>query len=148
MKSKGIIIKLDFSSEQTVGEITKFVGLMQARYMVYIIDSLNLDANPRSSKTGAVTRDIQESIVKYPEIFPFMTKGILLAASDYEKLDRGRIHILPDANRIEGILDGGHNTLAIGLHIMNSALEYAGAGTVRGQKPGMNSRRCGRRTGM
>ena len=134
MKSKGIIIKLDFSSEQTVGEITKFVGLMQARYMVYIIDSLNLDANPRSSKTGAVTRDIQESIVKYPEIFPFMTKGILLAASDYEKLDRGRIHILPDDNRIEGILDGGHNTLAIGLHIMNSALEYAGAGTVRGQK--------------
>ena len=104
--------------------MTKIVGLVEARYFVAIIDSLNLEAKPRSSKTGNVTDAIQETIGNSPELFPFMSKGILLASSSYEKLERNRIKITPDNLQIEGILDGGHNTLAIGLYILGQALEY------------------------
>ena len=37
-----IIIKFEESTEQTVGSITKIVGLVPARFFVSIIDSLNL----------------------------------------------------------------------------------------------------------
>ena len=121
-----IIIKFEESTEQTVGSITKIVGLVPARFFVSIIDSLNLEANPRSSRTGAVTDAIQETISSSPQLFPFMSKGVLLASSNYEKLERGRIKLLPSDPRIEGILDGGHNTLAIGLYILGQALNYHG----------------------
>lgn len=85
-KAQSLIVKFDFYSQQTVGEITKMVGLVKAKYLVPIIDFLDLEANPRSSKTGPVTDGIQESIERDAEVFPFKTKGILLASSQYEKL--------------------------------------------------------------
>ena len=125
-EKKAIIIKFEAPAEQTVGDVTKIVGLVQARFFVSIIDSLNLEANPRSSKTGAVTDAIQETISEKPELFPFMSKGVLLASSRYERLERSRIKIDPANPQIEGILDGGHNTLAIGLYILEQALDYHG----------------------
>ena len=133
-KKANVIIKVDFSTEQTVGEITKIVGLTKAKYLVPVIDLLDLEANPRSSKTGPVTDAIQESIETDPNVFPFKTKGILLAVSQYERLDRGRIKVTPDNPDIEGILDGGHNTLAIGLHILKKSMEYKGVSFPRGAK--------------
>lgn len=125
-ENKSIIIRFEGSAEQTVGDVTKIVGLVQARFFVPIIDSLNLEANPRSSKTGAVTDAIQQTINEKPELFPFMSKGVLLASSCYERLERGRIRIDPVNTQIEGILDGGHNSLAIGLFILEQALDYHG----------------------
>lgn len=133
-KKESVIIKFDFSNDQTVGEITKVVGLMMAKYLVPVIDFLDLEANPRASKTGPVTTAIQESIETDPTVFPFKTKGILLAASQYERLERNRIKIIPDNPSIEGILDGGHNTLAIGLYILKHAMEYKEIPFPRGAK--------------
>ncbi len=133
-KAQSLIVKFDFYSQQTVGEITKMVGLVKAKYLVPIIDFLDLEANPRSSKTGPVTDGIQESIERDAEVFPFKTKGILLASSQYEKLQRNRVRITPDNPNIEGILDGGHNTLAIGLYILKKALEQEGQSMPRGSK--------------
>lgn len=133
-RNTSVIIKLDFSAEQTIGEITKIVGLTKAKYLIPIIDSLDLEANPRSSKTGPVTDAIQASIETDPDVFPFKTKGILLASSQYERLDRGRIKITPDNPDIEGILDGGHNTLAIGLYILKKSMEYKDMPFPRGAK--------------
>ena len=131
---KSIIIKFDYSNEQTVGEITKIVGLVEAKFIIPIIDGLNLEANPRSAKTGSVTDAIQDSIENDSKVFPFKTKGILLASSQYEKLDRGRLKITPDNPEIEGILDGGHNTLAIGLYILAKATNSAGISLPKGAK--------------
>lgn len=125
-ETKAIIIKFETPTEQCVGNVTKIVGLVQAKFFVPIIDSLNLGANPRSAKTGAITDAIQETISNTPELFPFMSKGVLLASSRYERLERNRIRIDPANLQIEGILDGGHNTLAIGLYILGQALEYHG----------------------
>lgn len=131
-KSNGIIIKFEFCNEQTVGEVTKIVGLIGGRFIVPIIDNLNLEANPRSSKVGAVTDAIQESLANDPLLFPFKSKGILLASSRYERMERNRIRIMPDNLSIEGILDGGHNTLAIGLFILEKALEFKGMSVPKG----------------
>ena len=133
-KNKSVTIKFDFPSEQTVGEITKIVGLVKAKYLIPAIDNLDLEANPRSSKTGPVTDAIQDSIEYDPMIFPFKTKGILLASSQYERLDRGRIRISPANPEIEGILDGGHNTLAIGLFILRQAIENKALSFPKGAK--------------
>ena len=133
-RNTSVIIKFDFSTEQTVGEITKIVGLTKAKYLIPVIDSLDLEANPRSSKTGPVTDAIQESIETDPDVFPFKTKGILLAASQYERLDRGRVKVTPDNPNIEGILDGGHNALAIGLHILKKAMEHGEVSFPKGAK--------------
>lgn len=133
-KKKSVIIKFDFSIEQTVGEITKIVGLTKAKYLIPIIDILDLEANPRSSATGPVTAAIQDSIEHDPATFPFKTKGILLASSQYERLERSRVAITPDNLQIEGILDGGHNTLAIGLYILKAAQIYKGIPCSRGNK--------------
>lgn len=133
-KNKSVIIKFDFSVTQTVGQITKVTGLMKAKHLIPIIDILDLKANPRSSKTGPVTAAIQESIENDPNLFPFKTKGILLAASEYERLERNRIKITPNNFEIEGILDGGHNTLAIGLYILKQSMLYAEKSFPRGEK--------------
>ena len=132
--TNSIILKFDYSCDQSVGEITKVVGLIRAKYLIPIIDCLNLEANPRSSKTGSVTDAIQESIINDSETFPFKTKGILIASSRYERLERGRFRITPDNLGIEGILDGGHNTLAIGLYILQKAMEHCGLSFPKGQK--------------
>ena len=133
-KDESVIIKFDFSVEQTVGQITKITGFMKAKYLIPIIDILDLKANPRSSKTGPVTTAIQESIENDPNLFPFKTKGILLASSRYERLERSRIKIMPDNFEIEGILDGGHNTLAIGLYILKQSMLYAEKPFPKGEK--------------
>lgn len=123
---QSIIIKYECGSEQPVGDMIKIVGLVKAKYLIPVIDHLNLEANPRSSKTGSVTDAIRETIENEPILFPLKSKGILLATSNYERLERKRLKITPMNPEIEGILDGGHNTLAIGLHILEHVLEYSG----------------------
>ena len=49
-------------------------------------------------------------------------------------LERGRVKIIPQNLSVEGILDGGHNTLAIGLFILNKALGYAEKPIAKGSK--------------
>lgn len=132
-KSSSPIIKFDYASEFTLGEIKKVSGLMKGRNLIQIIDCLDLEANPRNSKTGAVTQAIQDSI-PYPVLFPFKTKGLLLASSDYELLERNRIQLKPQNLEVEGILDGGHNTLAIGLYILKLALDRKEIVLKSGQK--------------
>jgi len=100
MQKKSIIVKFEGESEQVVGYTKKIIGLIKARYIVPIIDELNLEANPRSSKEGAVTDAIQETILTSKELFPFMSKGILLAASQYEWLERNRIKLTTNNSEI------------------------------------------------
>ena len=39
-----VIIKLDYSTEQPVGEIKKVVGLTKAKYLIPVIDYFNLES--------------------------------------------------------------------------------------------------------
>src|SRR3546814_6590278 len=86
--------------------------------MLPLFDAVALEANPRSAKAGLVTEAISESIAETPDTFPFKTKGVLAGASDYDGLDRKRYELRFENPHVEGILDGGHNMLAIGTHIL------------------------------
>jgi len=116
-----VIIKFEELAQQTVGGITRISGFVRARRFIAIIDELDLEANPRAARVGRVTAAIIESIQKTPWEFPFKTKGILLGATQFEILDRDRVRAVFAERDKEGILDGGHNTMAIGLHILRTA---------------------------
>ena len=122
MNPSSVIVRFENVAEQSAGAVMRIVGLVRGRELIPLIDAADLEANPRSAKTGRVTDDILESIVDTPDIFPFKTKGILVGASSYERLQRNRYRLNFENTKIEGILDGGHNTLAIGMHILMGAL--------------------------
>ena len=123
MNPDRIIVRFDQGqvAEQVEGPVRRIVGFVRARNMLTLFDAADLEANPRSAKAGPVTDAIIESIVETPETLPFKTKGVLVGASNYEKLERNRFELSFENVRIEGILDGGHNMLAIGTHILRLA---------------------------
>ena len=122
MNPTSVIVRFDAVAEQVTFPVLRIVGFVRARELLQLFDSADLEANPRSAKAGPVTEDILESIATEPDIFVFKTKGILVGASSYEKLQRNRYRLSFENTRIEGILDGGHNTLAIGTHILMHAV--------------------------
>lgn len=121
MSPQSVIVRFDDVAEQVSGPVMRIIGFAKARDLIQLLDSADLEANPRVAKSGAVTDDIMDSIGEDTEIFPFKTKGILVGSSDYEKLQRNRYRLGFENTKIEGILDGGHNTLAIGTHILTHA---------------------------
>ncbi len=122
MKPSKIIIKYEQVAEQTHGSVRRLVGFVQVKSLLSLFDSVDLDANPRSAKWGQVTESIVESIKRDPDIFPFKTKGVLIGSSEYEALQRQRYELRFVDATTEGILDGGHNMLAIGTHVLTTAL--------------------------
>lgn len=122
MNPTNVIVRFDTVAEQPAGPVLRIVGFARARELLQLIDAADLEANPRSAKAGPVTDDILESIDETPDLFVFKTKGVLVGASFYEKLQRNRYRLTFENTKIEGILDGGHNTLAIGTHILMKAL--------------------------
>ena len=122
MNPDKIVIRFDQVAEQTEGAVRRVVGFIRAKNMLQLFDAADLEANPREAKAGAVTADIIESISKTPGVFPFKTKGVLVGASNYEALQRNRYELRFENTKIEGILDGGHNMLAIGTYILSKAL--------------------------
>ena len=123
MKPNKIIVKFEDVAEQANGPVKRLVGFVLARNMLSVFDAADLDANPRSAKAGAVTQAIIESIETDPTIFPFKTKGILLGSSSFSTLQRHRYELRFMDPQLEGVLDGGHNMLAIGTQILSRVIE-------------------------
>lgn len=125
MNPDRILIRFDQGqvAEQVEGPVRRVIGFVKARNMLTLFDAADLAANPRSAKAGPVTEAIIESIVETPDTFPFKTKGVLVGASSYEKLERNRYELHFENLHIEGILDGGHNMLGIGTHILRLATD-------------------------
>lgn len=121
MNPNELIMRFETVDRQTEGPVTRLVGFVRARNLLPLLDAATLEANPRTAKVGQITTDIRESIETTPDLFPFKTKGILVASANCRELERRRYHMTFENPAIEGILDGGHNTLAIGLHILSVA---------------------------
>lgn len=122
MSPNTVIVRFDVVTEQAAGPVRRIVGFARARNLIQLLDAADLEANPRSAKAGPVTEGILESITETPDTFVFKTKGLLVGASSYEKLQRNRYRLTFENTKIEGILDGGHNALALGTHILMRAL--------------------------
>ena len=121
MNPNELLIRFETVDRQTEGPVTRLIGFARARNLLTLLDAADLEANPRTAKVGQITADILESIQTSPELFPFKTKGILVASANCRELERRRYHMTFDNPAIEGILDGGHNTLAIGIFILTAA---------------------------
>ncbi|MBN9644436.1 hypothetical protein ACFSSC_10725 [Corynebacterium mendelii] len=104
-----------FSAVNNIGRLT---GFIEIRNLVPIIDNCTLDSNPRFSRRGEVTDEIEETIALTPELLPFKSKGILMAVPSVVSLDRNRVSLTIENPMAEGILDGGHNALAAGLSLL------------------------------
>lgn len=122
MKNQKVVIRFDEVCERDKYELRRIEGTATAGSMIRLIDVADLQANPREAKVGDVTDAIEESLEDTPSLFPFKTKGILLAAGKCEQRDRKRFQLHFDDDDIEGVLDGGHNLLAIALYILRKAL--------------------------
>jgi hypothetical protein len=113
----------EVDQDNSIAGIKRYTGFVRGRDLLPLFDHGSLEANPRSAKTGSVVHAIMETLERTPELLPFKSKGILLGTSDYEALQRSRfaLRFLDPAS--EGVLDGGHNMLAIGLHILSRVLD-------------------------
>ena len=98
--------------------IARLIGFASAKYLLPLFDQAGLAANPRSSRRNSVVDDILSTLKTSPELFRYKSKGILIGTSDCRPLQRNRFRLRFNDPDIEGVLDGGHNMLAIGLHIL------------------------------
>lgn len=108
-------------SEQQIGSFSLISGLVKIRDVYKLFDAVDLEANPRFAKINSVTRDIVESIEKHSDLFPIMTNGILLSSTDHKMQERGRVKLSFRDPQVEGVLNGGHNLLAVGSLILEQA---------------------------
>lgn len=117
------LIRLEQPTEQADAPIRRVTGFVPAKNMLSLFDDATLDANPRSAKVNSVVGDIIESVHEAPKIFQFKTKGILLGTSTFAELDRNRFDLKFDDPAYEGLLDGGHNMLALGLYLLRHVMD-------------------------
>ena len=134
MKNQKVIVRFDEVCSREKYDLRRIEGTATVGSMIRLIDIADLQANPREAKVGDVTDAIEESLEETPKLFHFKTKGILLAAGKCEPRERKRFQLHFDDEDIEGVLDGGHNLLAIALHILRCALGEEAARTLRGVK--------------
>ncbi|MBD3843339.1 MAG: hypothetical protein IE909_15950, partial [Campylobacterales bacterium] len=66
---------------------------------------------------------IHETLDTSPELFWFKSKGILVSTENCDLLDRNRIKLTFNDADYEGIMDGGHNTFAIAIYIIEKLFD-------------------------
>ncbi len=116
------VIRFEEVASQTTGDITRVIGFVPSRHAFALFDNPAIDANPRRPKANKVTADILHTLSASPDLFHFKSKGILLGTSSYEALQRNRYQLNFDDPSSEGVLDGGHNMLSIGLHFLSKVM--------------------------
>lgn len=122
MHNQRVIVRFDECCARDKYGLRRIEGTATVDSIIRLIDIADLQANPREAKVGDVTDEIQESLEKTPQWFHFKSKGILVAAGKCTARDRNRFELFFNDGDIEGILDGGHNLLAISLHVLSQAL--------------------------
>jgi hypothetical protein len=118
MKNKNLVLKVDNQSIQHTRYLNKIIGTIDLKNLAKLINSVGLEANPRKSKVCNTTDQIRDTLEYNPAMFKYSSKGLLVSSSECHKLERGRLNLTYNNESVEGILDGGHNTLACGLSIL------------------------------
>ncbi|MDE7474084.1 MAG: hypothetical protein K2M71_00475 [Duncaniella sp.] len=86
-------------------------------HFINLVSIADNKINPRAAKENGITADIRETLETNPALFWLMSKGILIATENCRLLDRDRVELTLDGER-EGIMDGGHNALAIAQYLI------------------------------
>ncbi|MGM8898759.1 MULTISPECIES: hypothetical protein [unclassified Psychrobacter] len=113
------VLKTVNSADFSFNGINKTLCTIDPKNMAELLDHLDLTANPRSATKNQIVKSIGDSLKNSPEYMVFKTKGLLIACQNFEILQRGRYRLNFDENSVtDGLLDGGHNVLAIGIFIL------------------------------
>ncbi len=118
-----VTIKTENACIQEHSKINKIFATVDATNFAKLLDVVGLTANPRSSKINKITSAIRDTLKTSPDEMRFKSKGLLLSTLSCEHRERGRFTLSFEETACEGVLDGGHNLLAIGLFILE---EYLG----------------------
>lgn len=111
-------IRIDNVNDATVGPLRRIQGISPIRSLIELITQEQLRANPRRPKQTTITKDIIETLQTSPEMMPYYSKGLLIGCSEVDERDRDRYQLhFSDEDR-EGVLDGGHNLMAIALALL------------------------------
>jgi hypothetical protein len=115
--SNETIIRLQSAAEPHVSpenvKLNKLVSSISVQDFVKLLKVADNKVNPRSAKKNPITDSIQETLEESPDLFWLKSKGILLATESCELLERNRVRLSFNEPEYEGIMDGGHNALAI-----------------------------------
>lgn len=122
LKQHDVTLRFDECGTQNLFATKRIYGLVKLKQIASLIEILDLESNPRDSKVSSITNDIIETLETTPELYALKSKGILLAATRYSEKDRNRFELDFVDRSIEGVLDGGHNLLAIGHFLMQQVL--------------------------
>jgi hypothetical protein len=126
MKSQNYIIKFKGLSVRDEGKLRKIQGEIDGLNFLNVLDNASLEPDPRDARKGNVTEEIYDTLETTPELFHYKSKGVLLSSINAEVLERQRIRVNAQEPNIEGILDGGHNTFAIALFLLDKLDEAKG----------------------
>ncbi len=113
-----IILKTENSVVFNLGKIQKALCIIDAENVSKLLDHVSLTANPRESKKNKVTASIIDTLNTAPEEMVNRTKGLLVSTQKCEPLERGRFRLSFEDEKTDGVLDGGHNMLAIGTFLL------------------------------
>ena len=119
MSDTSVIVKLEDVCVQNHPKIVKVIGTIDVANVAKLIDVVGLEANPRRSKIGKVTDAITNTLEASSELMRFKSKGLLISTTKCDALERNRFRLSFTDTRYEGVLDGGHNVLAIALFILS-----------------------------
>ena len=93
-------------------------GHAQLQHLLQLFDVVDPTLPVPAPARNDVVEDILSTLNTSPELFPFKNKGVLIGTLSCEKLERDRLRLIFDHPESEGILDGAHTMLALGLHIL------------------------------
>lgn len=116
-------MQIQFASIQQGEKLMKIIGLISAPEIAKLMDDVSLKPNPRSPNVNKITRAIDATLDRDPELLQYKTKGVL-AAGKYVRRDNAVFSIDFTTPSYGGILDGGHNFFAIVRHMMIEAVKY------------------------
>lgn len=121
--SKSLVLKTKQATIFDLGKIHKALCVIDATNIALLLNHIGLAANPRESKKNKVTAAIYETLEKAPEEMVNRTKGLLISTQQCQPLERGRFKIQFNDDKTDGLLDGGHNMLAIGSFLLEKFYE-------------------------
>ena len=110
-------------SKTDASPVRRAVGFVRINEIIPLLDSDILAPNPRAARRNDVVNGILVTLQDEPQLFRFKSKGLLLSSHKVEELERKRFRVEISKDFVDGVLDGGHNLLALGLFLLQGVMD-------------------------
>ncbi|WP_292943337.1 hypothetical protein [Mucilaginibacter sp. 44-25] len=100
-------------------KINKLSSSISPLNFIKLLKEADNKVNPRIANVNKITKGIHETLKNSPELYFYKSKGLLIATQSCKILDRNRVELSFEDPEHEGIMDGGHNTFAVGIYIIS-----------------------------